>query len=144
MLSLIDLSGVSGQAVRFCLGGGLVTLAGALVYSASVYLLRAPPLSANFAAYLVAVLIGFRLHAHWSFGAEMTAAGAEAFSLRFFLSSLIGLCLNSAWAWWLGDSSIKWLPLVPMILVTPPVAFLVNRLWVFKQAPAEPGVAQRL
>ena len=143
MFSLTDLSGVSGQALRFCLAGGLVTLVGAVVYSGSVYLLRAHPLSANLAAYLVAVLIGFRLHAHWSFGAELTQADAEAFSIRFFLSSLVGLSLNSAWAWSLGNGTIKWLPLVPMILVTPPFAFLINRLWVFKTASVGSEGAER-
>jgi putative flippase GtrA len=137
MISL-NSPGLHGQALRFGIGGGLVTLLGASVYWVLAAMLGTDPLLANLTGHLASVLVGFRLHGRWSFRGVHDGTDLTRANLRFLLASLVPLALNTLWAsalFWL-PAAPRWLPILPMICVTPAASFLVNRLWVFRATPA--------
>lgn len=92
------------------------------------------PLLANFAAYLVAVSVGFFLHSGLSFGGHGARDRPGLRVGRFLAVSFVSLGLNSAFVAGLtGWARLSpWWPLVPMMLVTPAISFTLNRLWVFR------------
>jgi putative flippase GtrA len=124
---------IGGQAARFLLAGGFVTTLSALIYWAAVRLLSVEPLLAGVLGHLVGLLIGFRLHAHWTFAGPTPAAPGTIQNLRFVLVSLSGLLSNLFWVELLVHviGAPDWSPVVPMIFVTPGLTFAINRCWVF-------------
>ena len=128
-------SEVLGQLVRFGIAGVLSTL----VYSA-VYLPLAtwvlPPAYAVAAvppAFLVAVVCGFFLHSAWSFRGHGTREQGGRQHVKFFVVQGFGLLLNAAFTWVITGPlhGAAWMPLVPVVLVTPLATFALNRQWVF-------------
>lgn len=121
------------QAFRFGVAGGLITALSALVYVIAAVQLGTPPLIANVEGYIVGVLAGYRLHAHWTFREQWDLGTGELASRRFFMGSLFTFALNSLWTWALTVvfRGPDWLPLVPMTTATPLASFVINRRWVF-------------
>lgn len=127
---------IGGQAARFMIAGGFVTGLSALIYWAAVRLLWIEPLLAAVIGHLVGLLIGFRLHAHWTFADGSRADPGAGQNLRFVMVSLTGLACNLAWVQllvhFMGEPD--WTPTIPMVLITPPLTFAMNRCWVFAAA----------
>jgi putative flippase GtrA len=128
-----DARAIGGQAARFLIAGGFVTTVSALIYWAAVRLLAMEPLLAGVLGHLVGLLIGFRLHAHWTFAGASPAGRGNVQNLRFVLVSLTGLLCNLFWVELLVHlmRAPDWTPIVPMIAVTPGLTFAINRWWVF-------------
>lgn len=121
------------QIARFLVGGVFVTALGVGLYAIFALALRWNPQLCNFLAYVLAMTTGYFMHSQWSFrghGSERTRATRA----RFIMVSLIGYSLNSFWIWLLfaklelGRAA----PMIPMLLVSPAVTFVVNRQWVFR------------
>lgn len=123
-----------GQAARFLVTGGIVTLLGALVYWVPATFWGVAPLLANFFGYLAAMVSGYVLHSRWSFKGHGRRNDPVRTTSRFFLVSLVSLGLNSLWVWLLSGllDGPTWWPVVTMVFVTPVVTFLLNRQWVFR------------
>jgi putative flippase GtrA len=123
-----------GQLIAYAIGGGAMTLFHAAVY----WLLAEPadvePYIANSIAAIAAGLAGYVLHSKWTFGHGDRQVGAGASLLRYAIVSLLCFALNSFWVWLvvkhLGRSVAE--SIVPMILVTPWLAFALNRFWTFR------------
>ena len=124
---------VLAQLARFVVSGAFVTALGVGVYAIVALLLRWHPQLGNFLAYVVAVATGYVMHSQWSFrghGGERT----HATRVRFAIVSVISYALNTFWVWLLfthlqiGRAA----PIVPMLLITPAVTFVLNRHWVFR------------
>lgn len=122
-----------GQIVRYGITGGLVTALAAAFYWVTATFLGVHPLLANFLAYLVAVASGYVMHSRWSFKGHGRRDDVTRTTGRFAIVSLVSLGLNSLWVWLLTGllAGPTWWPVVPMLLVTPAVTFLLNRHWVF-------------
>lgn len=125
--------GLSGQILRYAIGGGALTL----FYSAVYWILAVPlgvaPLLANLAAFLATVAIGFVVHSRWSFRGHGRRDRPARAWLAFLAVNLAGLALNSFWVWLIVErlgASPSW-PIAPMVLVTPWVSFYLNRRWTF-------------
>jgi len=127
--------GVLGQLIRFGISGGISTI----VYSAVYLPLADYVLPAGWAvvavppAFLVAVTVGFFLHSAWSFKGHGTRDNSGKQHAKFFLVQLFGLVLNAIFTWILtGVLHLpNWLPLIPIVTVTPLATFAINRKWVF-------------
>jgi putative flippase GtrA len=127
--------GVLGQLVRFGIAGGISTVIYTAVYlPLATYVL--PPRWAVLAvppAFLVAVTCGFFLHSYWSFRGhgERDASGRQ--HVKFVAVQGTGLALNALFTWVLTGPLHQpaWVPLIPIVVVTPVVTFLLNRQWVF-------------
>jgi putative flippase GtrA len=124
---------VLAQLARYVLIGVLVTALGVSVYSVAALLLRWNPQIGNFLAYVVTVTSGYLMHSKWSFqghGAERT----HITKVRFAIISVISYALNSFWVWLfytrLDLGAVA--PILPMVFVTPALAFALNRQWVFR------------
>ena len=126
---------VWGQAARFAVTGGIVTLLGALTYWIPATFWGVPPLLANFFGYLVAMVSGYVLHSRWSFKGHGRRDDPVGTTGRFFLVSLVSLGLNSLFVWLFTGllAGPTWWPVLTMVFVTPVVTFLLNRHWVFGQ-----------
>lgn len=127
-------SGVLGQVVRFGIAGGLSTL----IYSA-VYLPLATWVFPGLAvaavpfAFAVAVTCGFFMHSHWSFKGHGTRDNSGRQHLKFLVVQGVGLLLNAIFTWVLADLMHypDWVPLIPIVTITPIATFALNRQWVF-------------
>jgi putative flippase GtrA len=124
---------VFGQAARFVITGGIVTLLQAAVYWVPATYWGVAPLVSNFFGYLAAMLSGYVLHSRWSFKNHGTRDDPLRTTSRFFAVSLVSLALNSFWVWLFTGllDGPTWWPVMTMIFVTPVVTFLLNRQWVF-------------
>lgn len=124
---------VGAQAMRFLVAGGFVTALSAAIYWAAITLAGIEPLLAGVIGHLVGLLIGFRLHAHWTFANIARPRPDAAENLRFVLVSLTGLGCNLSWVALLVHllGAPDWTPIVPMVVLTPALTFAINRSWVF-------------
>jgi putative flippase GtrA len=127
-----DARAVGGQAARFLIAGGFLTILSAAIYWCTVRI-GVEPLLASIIGHLVGLLIGYRLHARWTFAGTSGAARGSAENLRFVLVSLSGLLCNLFWVELLvhAFAAPDWTPIAPMVFVTPALTFAINRSWVF-------------
>ncbi len=128
-------SGVLGQVIRF----GIAGLISTAIYSAVYLPLSARVFAPNHAVYAVpfafavAVTAGFFLHSAWSFKGHGTRDTSGKQHAKFMTVQLFGLMLNSAFTWVLTGAlhQPNWVPLIPVVLITPIATFALNRQWVF-------------
>lgn len=121
------------QLTRFVASGVLVATLGITVYSTVSLMLRWDPQLANFLAYLVAVITGYAIHSRWSFGGH-GGKRTRFVKMRFVSVSVISYATNSFWVWLLYVQMDlgRGAPILPMVLVTPALTFVLNRQWVFR------------
>jgi putative flippase GtrA len=127
-------NGVLGQLVRFGIAGVISTV----IYSA-VYLPLAWWVFPNLAvaavpfAFAVAVTCGFFLHSAWSFKGHGTRENSGRQHLKFLIVQGFGLLLNALFTWLIADLMHypDWVPLIPIVTITPVATFALNRQWVF-------------
>lgn len=127
-------SGVLGQVVRFGIAGGIST-----VIYAAVYMPLATWAFPNLAvaavpfAFAVAVMCGFFMHSSWSFRGHGRRDNSGRQHLKFLIVQGFGLALNALFTWVLADLMRypDWVPLIPIVTITPLATFALNRQWVF-------------
>lgn len=116
----------------------IVGLAATVTHAGMVLLLvegsGMAPLRANFFSFLLAVLVSFAGHYHWTFTATTTYARAFP---RFFTIALLGLGVSQAMmfstVFLLGLHHR--LSLAAVVMVVPAINFLANRFWTFQPVP---------
>lgn len=124
---------LGAQVLRFGLVGGFVTASSAAVYYGCATWAGIAPLVANLLGYLLGGALGYVLHSRISFRGHGARDGTGRRTARFAVVSLVTFALNSLFVWWLTGvlHGPTWWPVVPMVFVTPLVAFVLNRQWVF-------------
>lgn len=122
------------QYLRFGLVGIVITLLSAAAYWALAARAGIQPNVALLLVFAVASVIGYFLHARFSFEVETAATGKNIG--QFLLVNGCSLGLNQVWIWLLVDrlGAPVWAPVVPMVLVTPVATFLMLRHWVYRAA----------
>ena len=128
-------SGMLGQIVRFGIAGLLSTLIYSAVYlplSAYVFAAADAVYAVPF-AFVVAVTAGFFLHSAWSFRGHGARDSSGRQHGKFVVVQLFGLVLNAGFTWVLTAllHQPNWVPLIPIVTVTPLATFALNRQWVF-------------
>ncbi len=129
-------SGLLEQLIRFGIAGGISSVIYFAVYmplalyvfGGHLAVLAVPP------AFLVAGVAGFFLHSAWSFKGHGTRDQSGRQHLKFFLVQSFGLLLNAAFTWIITGPLFHgpvWLPMIPVLTVTPLATFALNRQWVF-------------
>lgn len=126
---------VLGQLVRFAIAGGISTLVYAAVYlplTKTVF----PGAKAVYAvpfAFAVAVTCGFFLHSYWSFRGHGTRDHSGRQHVKFVVVQGVGLAFNALFTWVITGplNGAEWLPLIPIVTITPIATFALNRQWVF-------------
>lgn len=119
------------QLFRFGVVGGVATLLNSAVFIILVNALKIEPLLGNFLAFLAAFSVSYFGHSWWTF--KHTRHSKEKV-MKFLLTSLIGLAVNSAFVWILMHKlhQSAYVATLPMIFVTPLFIFFINKSWVFK------------
>ena len=122
-----------GQLVRFGLVGVFSTILYAAIYwPLATYVVH--PVLAVFIAFSIAVAIGYVLHSSWSFRGHGRGSEGGLTQAKFLSVQSVGMVLNAIFTWVLTGPIFDgptWWPLVPAVLVTPLVTFVLNRWWVF-------------
>lgn len=129
-------SGMLEQLIRFGIAGGISSVIYFAVYmplalyvfGARLAVLAVPP------AFLVAVVAGFFLHSAWSFKGHGTRDQSGRQHFKFFIVQGFGLLLNAAFTWIITGPLFHgspWLPMIPVLTITPLATFALNRQWVF-------------
>ncbi len=122
------------QLLRYGLTGGFVTLFGVAAYALAVRWAMLPPLASNLIAYLVSMILGYYMHARFSFRGHGSSGDASVQQGgKFFVTSGISFLLNSLFVWSFTHL-FHWdtlTPILAMIFVTPLVCFVIYRKWVF-------------
>lgn len=120
-----------GQIVRFGLVGIMATATHIITVLVLVEESKWGPLWANLFAFSLAILVSFRGHYHWTF--KVSTPYTFAFP-RFFTIVLLGLGLNQT----IMFSVVSLLGLnyrlglAAVIMVVPPISFMVTKLWAFQ------------
>ena len=124
---------VVAQLARYLVSGAFITVLGVGVYSVVALLLRWHPQLANLLAYVVTVTSGYVIHSKWSFRGHGEDR-SHVTKVRFAMVSVVSYVLNSFWVW-LFYTFLEFsraLPILPMVFITPAIAFILNRQWVFR------------
>ena len=123
-----------GQLFRYGITGLLVTALNIVVYHAALDLLQVSPNIAWTFGFIAALVAAYPLHSRYSFRGHGTRDNLWRSGMRFLLVSLGGFALNSFWVWSMVVHLRlpAWTPDIPVLFVTPLVAFSVNRKWVFE------------
>lgn len=124
---------VHAQIVRYGISGVALTLLYSAIYWTTAEPLHVHPLLANTLAFLITVAIGYVVHSRWSFRGHGSRDRPVLAYAKFFLVNIAGYAQNSFWVWLIVqqlDLSVP-LSIVPMVFITPWVAFWLNRHWTF-------------
>lgn len=126
---------VVGQMIRFGITGGISTVIYALIYLplADHVLPRGWAVLAVPPAFLAAAAYGFWMHSSWSFKDHGTRDSSGRQHLKFLLVQSFGMLLNALFTWLLTSvmHTPNWVPLIPVVTITPLATFTLNRQWVF-------------
>jgi len=112
----------------------LLTALNIAVYHLALDWLPVSPNPAFAIGFMVALAVGYPAHSYYSFRDHGTRDNHVRSAIRFIIVSLGGFALNSFWVWAMVVylKLPEWTPDIPVLFVTPLVAFSVNRKWVFE------------
>lgn len=130
------------RMVKFSGIGMLGTCTHALVFLVLFNNLALDSIIANFGAFSVSLCVSYLGHTNFTFKDKVchTKLGWEV-RLRFFHATFLGFLLNMSWAYffielWDWDVSTY---IVALFTLTPTLAYLLNRFWVFHNLPILPA-----
>ncbi|MBC2668150.1 GtrA family protein [Novosphingobium piscinae] len=121
------------QLVRFGISGLALTALVSGLYGLQITALGLAPALALTTATIIASVIGYFVHGHFSFRAHGSRdAPARRFS-RFLIGNGLGYGLNLAFVVLFVDVLHwpRWTPTLGFFFVTPLVSFFLNRRWVY-------------
>lgn len=116
--------------MRFAISGGLATAVHISLFVVLVEGLLLRPVIASGVAFCVALLVSYGMNYHWTF----SVSGRHSIMLpRFAMVAILGLIVNLGITYAVVDVMAGWYgyALVLVVLIVPPLTFLLSRLWVF-------------
>jgi putative flippase GtrA len=125
--------GMIGQAARYGLAGGVITLLVAFSYWAIAQFLNVDPMVSLTIVFVVFTFVSYFTHGEFSFSGYGARDRQHVRLLRFSVVNILGFVTNQFFVWFLVkklDGPIWW-PVIPIIFVTPVITFLLHRRWVF-------------
>jgi putative flippase GtrA len=122
-----------GQAFRFGLTGGLLTLLVAGGYWIGADLLGVEPMLSMTLNYVVFSALGYVLHSRFSFRGHGGRDQSALRTVRFFTVNTLGFLANQFFIWLLVKQlgGPVWWSVIPITFATPLLTFALNRKWVF-------------
>lgn len=122
------------QLVRYGVIGAAITVLGQLVYYILAETRTTSPLAAIAIAWLIGIIVGYFAHGWISFRGHGERDNHSRMGFRFVAVNLIGYALNSFWVWLLVErlDGPTWWPIVPNVVLTPLMTFLLHRRWTFR------------
>ncbi len=114
---------------RFGISGVTATCVHVVIATSLVVGLSASPVLANGVAFVCATVFSYLMNALWSFSAR---PGRDNF-LRFLCAAVFGLMLTLTISWVAQQLGADyWVGLVWILLIVPPITFVLHRSWTFK------------
>lgn len=122
------------QFLRFGAVGIVITLLSAISYWLLAQYAGLHPNIALLLVFAVFSVIGYFLHGRFSF--EVAAGAPRRAIAQYLVVNGAGLGLNQLWVTLLVEhwGAPLWSPVVPMVLITPAMTFLLLRSWVYRSA----------
>ena len=122
-----------GQAFRFGLTGGLLTLLVAGGYWILADILHVEPMLSMTINYVTFSALGYVLHSRFSFRGHGGRDKPAMRTARFFTVNTLGFLANQFFVWLLVKhlGGPVWWSVIPITFVTPLLTFALNRRWVF-------------
>jgi putative flippase GtrA len=128
MLSRIDAM-TARRALRFACSGILVSCVHAAIALALLQFVLTSPALANGAAFVAATALSYALNTLWSFSSRLTGRTLR----RFLAVSVCGMMLAMGIARLAqGAGLADWQGIVAVVLVIPPVTFLLHNFWTYR------------
>lgn len=121
------------QALRYGVAGLAITVA----FSAAYWLVtEATGMDPNLSLGIVFVAfsaISYFTHGAFSFAGHGERDRPHVRITRFFLVNILGFLANQFWVWLLVKrlDGPTWWPILPFVLVTPWLTFVLHRRWVY-------------
>lgn len=121
------------QLVRYGAIGAAITILGQLVYYVLAESRTTSPLVAIAIAWIVGVVVGYFAHGWISFRGHGERDDHARIGARFAAVNVVGYVLNSFWVWLLVErlDGPTWWPIVPNIVLTPLMTFVLHRRWTY-------------
>lgn len=118
---------------KFAGVGFLMTVCSAFAYWVLATLFGLDPNFALLVVFSIFTLVGHWLHGIISFRDQTGGNLSRSTGIRFAVVNLIGFSLNQGAVMILVKilGYENWVPIIPMVLVTPIVVFFLSRFWVF-------------
>ncbi len=122
---------LGGELIRFAVVGVLATVCHVACYLGLYPAVLSQAAVANVIAFSIAVFVSYIGNSRWVFPG---GARSHARLIRFGMSALTGLLLNTLIAWVIVDTMHRseYLSVVLMVTVTPMAVFLLNKYFVFR------------
>lgn len=118
--------------MRFASVGLIATLVHGVCYIGLIQFSAVGIILANIFSFIIAFGFSWAGHQHWTFRSESKRKLQTA--LRFFFVAILGLLSNIFFTTVLVQSFSlpKEVGIVPILFVTPPLTYLISKLWVFR------------
>jgi putative flippase GtrA len=122
-----------GQALRFGLTGGLLTVLVAGGYWILADVFHVEPMLSMTINYVIFSALGYVLHSRFSFRGHGGRDKPALRTVRFFTVNTLGFLANQFFIWLLVKhlGGPVWWSVIPITFVTPLLTFALNRRWVF-------------
>lgn len=122
------------QLVRYGVIGAGITLLGQMIYLGLADHAGVAPMVAIAIAWIAGVLVGYFAHGWISFRGHGSRDSHAQSGARFVGVNLAGYVINSFWVWLLVErmDGPTWWPVIPNVVLTPLVTFVMHRKWTFR------------
>lgn len=124
---------VAMQAIRYAAAGLVITVAFSACYWAVAEFFRIDPNLSLALVFVVFCGISFVTHGAFSFAGHGERDRPHVRLTRFFVVNILGFVANQFFVWLLVKKlgGPNWWPVIPFILVTPWLTFILHRKWVY-------------
>lgn len=124
---------VALQAARYGFAGIVITILFSAAYWAVADLLGVDPMLSLTIVFIVFTALSYFAHGAFSFKGHGGRDRPHVRATRFLAVNITGFALNQFFVWLLVKQldGPTWWPIIPFLLVTPWVTFLLHRKWVF-------------
>ena len=124
---------IAAQVIRYAFAGLAITIVFSASYWAVTEIGGVDPMVSLTIVFLVFTAISYFAHGAFSFRGHGARDRQHVRASRFLVVNVIGFLLNQFFVWLLVKQlgGPTWWPIVPFILVTPWVTFVLHRKWVF-------------
>ena len=121
------------QLTRYGVIGAGITILGQLIYYGLAESRTTSPLVAIAIAWVVGVIVGYFAHGWISFRGHGPRSDHARMGSRFVAVNIVGYLANSFWVWLLVErlAGPVWWPIVPNLVLTPLMTFVLHRRWTF-------------
>jgi putative flippase GtrA len=142
--SLSDRRAMLTQLARYAMTGVGVTLASAGGYWVLATAGGIDPALSFTIVFVIFTVVGYLLHSVVSFRGHGARDRQAVRGLRYFAINLMGFAINQGFIWLFVTYAGRpaWVPIIPMVVVTPLISFGLHRRWVFSHSMSRtPDVA---